>query len=845
MIDFMRRRHARHKRKTFLRRLTGAVFTLVLAMTFTAVAIFLLWISSFNIPDPTSLQNRRVTESTKIYDRTGKILLYDVHENIKRKVLPLSLISRHVKNAAVAIEDAEFYQHRGIRPLSFLRAIMANIGSGSFSQGGSTITQQVVKNSLLTSEKRISRKIKEWVLAVKLEQAYSKEQILGIYLNEAPYGGSIYGIEEAGQSFFGKPAMELSVAEAAYLAALPNAPSFYSPYGAHRDKLEERKNMVLKQMLANRFIAEDEYQRAMAEKVEFRAQEEKGIKAPHFVFYVKQYLEEKYGRQFVEEQGLKVTTTLDYELQKKAEEVVKKFAIENKKVFDAENAALVGLTPGTGEITVMVGSRDYFDTEIQGNFNVATAKRQPGSAFKPFVYAAAFEKGFLPQTVVLDIKTEFSTECNPNGSPKFGSARCYNPENYDKIYRGPVTLRQALAQSINIPSIKTLYLAGLKNSLDTAKDMGITTLTDIDRYGLTLVLGGGEVTLLELTSAYGVFANEGIRVPHTAILKIENKDGEVVEENRPTANRVISEDAVKKINDVLSDTAARAPAFGTGAPLGFPGRSVAVKTGTTNDYRDAWIIGYTPDFVLGAWAGNNDNRPMEKKVARFIVAPLWNAFMNEVLPSLPDKKFPKVADIEDRSVNPVLRGFWEGGQTYVMDRISGKLATPFTPEETKKEKSIRNIHTILYWVSKENPQGGRPVQPESDSQFASWEYAVSAWALAQGLGTGGETAPTAHDDIHVPANNPRVVILSPRHGDTLVDTAKVEIAATGSGPYPMSRMDVFINGFYAGSARGQPFTLSFSLADLPLLKIENEVRVVMFDTAYNKGEAATFFRTRL
>ncbi len=679
-------------------------------------------------------------------------------------------------------------------------------------------------------------------MSLKLERLYGKDEILSIYLNESPYGGSIYGVEEASQSFFGNPAKDVTLAEAAYLAALPNAPTYYSPYGNHKDKLEERKNVVLYRMFENGFITESEYDAARKEKVEFRAQEEKGIKAPHFVFFIKQYLEEKYGVRFVEEEGLKVITTLDYSLQEKAEEVAKKYALENKKHFNAENAALVGINPSNGEVLVMVGSRDYFDKEIDGNFNVALARRQPGSAFKPFVYAAAFEKGYLPQTVLFDLKTEFSVECNPDGTKKFPSATCYNPENYDNTYRGPVSLREALAQSINIPSIKTLYLAGLNNSLQTAKDVGITTLTDINRYGLTLVLGGGEVSLLEMTSAYGVFGNGGVRIPYNSILRIENKEGKVIEESNPEPIVVIKDDVARKINDVLSDNKARTPAFGAGSPLYFPGRDVAAKTGTTNDYRDAWIIGYTPDFALGAWAGNNDNSPMEIKVAGFIIAPLWNAFMTEVLKDLPDKKFSRVSDTTDKTLPPSLRGFWEGGESYIIDRISGKRATEFTPEETKKEKVVRSVHSILYWIDKNNIYGPRPDQPHNDPQFVSWEYAVRLWKEERAIvDESSSVIPTSPDNIHVPENKPRVVIISPAD-NALVAQGNIPVFVSATGPYPPTRMDLFVNGSYVASSRNAPFELSFSTNDVFIVKEENEIKVVVFDSVFNKSETVIHVR---
>ncbi len=696
-----------------------------------------IWSTTLTIPDLRSFEERRVSQSAKIYDRTGKILLYNLSDDATRTIVPLSEISRNIRNATVAIEDAEFYEHYGIKPTAIIRAVLSNILiilhlSDGYTQGGSTITQQVVKNSLLTTDKTITRKLKEWVLALKLDRTLSKDQILEIYLNESPYGGRIYGVTEASRSFFGKEPGELSVAEAAYIASLPQAPSFYSPYGNHKDRLENRKNLVLRRMRDNNFLNEEEYQTALAEKIEFLPQSEKGILAPHFVFYIAEYLESKYGKQAILENGLKIITTLDYDLQQKAEKIVNRYATQNEKDFNAENASLVAVDPKTGEILVMVGSRNYFDKEIDGNFNIALAHRQPGSAFKPFVYATAFKKGYTPQTVLFDVKTEFSTTCSPDGSPLSSTAECYHPENYDNIFRGPVTMKNSLAQSLNIPSVKTLYLAGMNESLKTARDMGITTLTDPARYGLTLVLGGGEVSLLELTGAYGAFANEGTRNPNVGILQIEDSKGNILEEFKTESQQALDADIARSVSDILSDNEAREPLFGNASPLYFPGRDVAAKTGTTNDYRDAWIIGYTPNIAVGAWAGNNDNSPMEKKVAGFIIAPLWNAFMKEALSIRPNERFTSPEPISS-DIKPVLRGIWQGGQTQTIDKTTGQLATDQTLPQNREERVVKSIHNILYWVNKNDPRGETPINPQNDSQFERWEYAVQKWLSGQGI----------------------------------------------------------------------------------------------------------------
>src|SRR3989344_4029788 len=495
-------------KKTRIISIKTAMVVIISAGLFSG-GIGLFWISSLKAPSLEAFEGRSISQSTKIYDRTGEVLLYDLHEEAKRTLIPYTEISPNIKNATVAIEDERFYQHKGVEPSSFLRAVLVNIKRGELSQGGSTITQQVVKNTILTNDKKISRKIKEWVLAVKLESKYSKEEILAFYLNEMPYGGNIYGVEEASGKFFGITSNDLSLAQAAYLAAIPQAPTFYSPYGNNREALEKRKNLVLGKMFGNKFITQEDLDSAKSEKVEFKKQETSGIKAPHFVLYVKEILEKEYGERVLREKGYKIITTLDWDLQEKAEEIVKRNALENK--------------------------------DIDGNFNVTIANRQPGSAFKPFVYATAFSKGYTPETVVFDVETEFSALCNPDGSPKTPGRKdlCYMPGNYDNIYRGPISLRNALAQSINIPAVKTLYLSGLRDSLMTAKNMGLTTLDDINRYGLTLVLGGGEVKLLEMTNAYAAFANEGVLTERRGILRIENQKVDAVKSYEIKKTKVI------------------------------------------------------------------------------------------------------------------------------------------------------------------------------------------------------------------------------------------------------------------------------------------------------------------
>lgn len=690
---------------------------MILGVFFFIGAVGIVWISTFKLPSLESIHERRVFESAKIYDRTGEILLYDTGGDIKRSIVPLENISRHIRNATIAIEDDKFYLHHGFRPTAFLRAIIVNISSLDFSQGGSTITQQVVKNSLLTGDKSLlggpARKLKEIVLALKLEKMVSKDEILSMYLNEIPYGGTLYGVEEASRAFFGKSANEVTLAESAYLASIPKAPTYYSPYGKNKDKLDQRKDLVLSLMYKNGFISEEEYQQAKDEEVSFVAKGDQGIKAPHFVFYVLEYLKNKYGEDMLETGGLRVVTTLNYDLQSIGERIAYDYATENKTKFNAENAAIVAIDPRNGDILTMVGSKGYFEKDIDGAFNVTTSKRQPGSTFKPFVYAQALLKGYTPETVVFDVKTQFSTSCGADNLTSI--APCYSPDNYDNLFRGPVTLRNALAQSLNIPSVKVLYLAGLADSIKLARDMGMTSLSNRGDYGLTLVLGGGEVTPLEITSAYGVFANNGKKVEIHPILEVKDKNQNILEKAEVREMQVLDKEVAIKISDMLSDNNARAPSFGQTSALYFPNRDVAVKTGTTNDYRDAWIIGYTPSIAVGAWAGNNDNSPMEKKVAGFIVAPIWRAFMDQVTARYGVENFEDPLLDDPNLLKPVMMGIWQGG---IMATSSNqKIVTG-------------GVHNILHWVDKNEPRGPIPENPSSDLQYERWERGVRLWAEA-------------------------------------------------------------------------------------------------------------------
>jgi len=807
------------------------------------VALMIFWLASLKIPDFRSFEDRKITNSTKIYDRTGEILLYDIHQDVKRTDIAFEDMGSNIKNTTVAVEDSNFYNHGGIQVKSIVRAVLSNLFGMGKTQGGSTITQQLVKNTLLNSKKTINRKIKEWVLAIKIDQSMPKEKILELYLNEAPYGGTIYGIEEAAKTYFGKNAHDLTLAEASYLAAIPQSPTILSPYGKNKDKLEERKNFVLSRMKEINFISEEEYSNAKNEIVSFLPQATVGIKAPHFVFFVKDYLEQKYGTDAVKKGGFKVITTLDYDLQQKGEQIVKEGALENEKNWNGSNAGLVAIDPKTGQILTMVGSRDYFDKAIDGNYNIATAHRQPGSAFKPFIYATAFNKGFTPDTVLFDLPTEFQTTCNAYGKalPGHNQKNCYMPDNYDGKYRGPMILRDALGASINIPAVKLFYLVGLRDALKTAEEMGISTLTDVSRYGLTLVIGGGEVSLLDMTSAYGVFANNGIKNSYTGILKIEDINGKVLEEFTPNTKEVLPKNTALTISDILSDNKARILTFGANSVLNIS--NTAVKTGTTNSNKDAWTIGYTPSVVVGVWAGNNDNKPM-KKGGVAMAGPIWNKFIIEALKILPDEKFEKPdLSVDIEKVKPALRGFWQGNENFFIDKISGKLATSSTPNETKKEKIITNVHSILYWVNRGDVLGPAPSNPSDDSQFNHWEIPVQNW-WAQHRGNYAITTlaekPTVIDDVHTDANKPIVSIVEPNMMEIYSPDQKMQLKISSTGYFPLQKIDIFINDAYLGTSK-IPFSFSFTPSELDSLKSENELKIISYDTVYNRSETTSTF----
>lgn len=682
---------------------------------------------SKDLPSPNAVNTRVVAQSTKIFDRTGQHLLYDVHGEEKRTVISFDQIPDNVKYATIALEDQGFYEHHGVVVSAIIRSALKDVAKGAKAQGGSTITQQLVKQSLLTSEKTLTRKIKELILSLEIEQRYSKDEILGMYLNEIPYGSSAYGIEAAAQTFFGKSAKDLTLSEASLLACLPNAPTYYSPFGVHTDGLKARQEMALDRMASLGYITEQQAQEA--KDIDILAEispKQNNISAPHFVMYVKDYLVSKYGEQAVEQGGLKVYTTLDWNMQQIAEKVVAEGAVKNL-ANKATNAALVAADPKTGQILTMVGSKDYFDKSIDGQVNVALANRQPGSSFKPYVYLAAFSKGYTPETLLYDVPTNFSSD----------SGQDYSPQNYDGSFHGPLQMKNALAMSLNIPAVKTLYLAGVKDSISLAKGLGISGLNQPERYGLSLVLGGGEVKLIDHVNAYGALAAGGVHRDKAVILKVEDKDGAILEQYRQTdGQRVIDEKYVAMLDHIMSTNEYRAPVFGDNNPFKFTDRPVAAKTGTTNEFRDGWAMGYTPSLAVGVWAGNNNNSSMKAGADGIVVAaPIWRSFMNQVLTNYAIEQFPKYDKDELKDISKsVLIGKQDLSEDVKVckkekDKDSGEycIANDTCPEDRVDEKSFGEIHDILYYVNKDDPQGDYPRDPKSDPQYKNWEKGVQEW----------------------------------------------------------------------------------------------------------------------
>ena len=672
-----------------------------------------------DLPNPQKLNFKEVTAATKIYDRHDK-LLFDIFTDQNRTLVPLSDIPDDLKKATIAIEDKDFYKHGGINPIGgMLRGLAATI-TGRQLQGGSTITQQLVKSALLTPERTVIRKIKEIILAFWVELLYPKDKILEMYLNQVPYGGTAWGVGTAAEKYFGKKVKDLNLAESSLLAGLPQAPTLYSPFGNHPELAVERQHAVLTRLVEDKYISKEQKEEAIQTPLVFA--KPTNIKAPHFVMYVKEQLVTKYGEHLVERGGLKVTTTLDLDLQEYAQATV---ASEIKKIqyMNVGNAAALITKPATGEILAMVGSTDYFATP-SGSFNVTTALRQPGSSIKPVTYAIGMENKLItPGTMLLDVPTCWGVVNQPQ----------YCPKNYDGKFHGPVHVRFALGNSYNIPAVKMLYMNTLETMVASASAFGLDTFKDPKYYGLSLTLGGGEVRMTDMAEAFGIFANSGVRKDLVSIRKIVDRDGKILEENKdPNIDKTIPSQLLLKgtkalspetaflISHILLDNNARQDAFGPNSSLVIPGHAVSVKTGTTDDLRDNWTIGFTPQVLVAVWVGNNDNSMMNRALVSGVTgaAPIWNKLMKKTLtgktdlwPKQPEGVIgkqictisgllpPNGEEAPDKGCETRFEYFWKGTeptekehmkQSILIDKSTSDIAQPGKTDNTEIQE-----HQIL------------------------------------------------------------------------------------------------------------------------------------------------------
>ncbi len=696
-----------------------------------------------DLPSPDELVNgnARFSVATQIYDRHGTPL-YDLYDDERRVPVKLTDLPPYVYQASIAIEDKKFYSHHGFDPSGIMRAFIVNKIRGRTAQGGSTITQQLMKKAFLTNEKSYDRKIKEIALAIITEMRYTKDQILEMYLNYISYGGTAVGIGSAAQTYFGKEATELTLAEAALLAGLPQAPSRYSPFQSDATAAKNRQKQVLDNMVEMEFITRDEADEAFAQQLVYTTKTI-DIQAPHWVFYVRDLLIDKFGEQKVMRGGLRVTTTLDLTIQEAAEATLAA-ELETLAKLDVGNGAMLITKPKTGEILAMVGSKNYYDTEQDGQFNVTTALRQPGSSIKPLVYATAFEqKALNPSSILLDIPT-----CFQNIGQKD-----YCPKNYNGGFNGPTTVRQALGSSLNIPAVKALRIIGLESFIYQAQKMGITTWTNAKNYGWSLSLGGGEVKMVDMAVAYGALANMGVKMPGLALLKVEDYQGNVLYEadlaereklvtylqehpdqkfedlaDGETVNRVLSNEAAYLTTDIMRDDRARWLGFGSNSQLMIKKRDVAVKTGTTNDLRDNWTVGFTPDLLSIVWVGNTDSSPMNGRLVSGVTgaAPIWHDIMSYLLENQEDIEWPVVGDIEEDMV------CWTGMPRRDQDFTFNEDGTPMNDScgEQQKDKFWADGAPTRSGIRREaiyicSNTGVPPVGDEDCGELQAGDYTIA------------------------------------------------------------------------------------------------------------------------
>jgi len=813
-------------------RLTSTVVTIIFFLLVIAVigltALFAFY--SRDLPRPDRVR-RTEGFSTVIYDRSGGAL-YDIYDKENRIPIELGDIPTCMRQATVAIEDKDFYKHQGYSQAGMVRAILNIIFLHNL-QGGSTLTQQLVKNVLLTSERSFPRKIKEFILAVQIERKYSKDEILQMYLNEAPYGGTTAGVEKASQYYFDKHAKDLSLLECVILAGLPNSPSHYSPFNAEDPKAYVwRSEQVTRRMREDGYITSDQEKEIKDQlpTVAFTTRRT-DIKAAHFVMYVRQQLIDRFGEQAVESGGLRVTTTLDGKLQEEAEKIVAE-EIEKLKGLKVGNGAAVVTNPKTGEILAMVGSKDYFATQ-GGTFNIVTqATRQPGSSIKPITYATALKKGYTPATVLLDVETHF-----PGGA----NEKDYVPKNYDGKFHGPMQLRFALGNSINVVAVKLQALVGVKEMLKVANEMGLTTLAPTDemanRLGLSVVLGGGDVRLIDMASSFGVFATGGTHFDPYAITKVTDSNGKVLwEQKPPKGKKVLPEEVAFLISNILQDNDARKEVFGEKSLLVVPGKTVSVKTGTTDDIRDNWTIGFTPSVVIGVWVGNNDNSPMNPRLVSGVTgaAPIWNRIMRGVLKDHSDEPFKVPANVVQMDIDAFAGGLPRGGMPTRKEYfIKGTEPTEESPvyKKLKISKSQNDKLANPVEVATGNYDEKEFFDFEEKDTVSSdgknrWQEAIDAWAAGQSDNHYKIPKGTSTD------NGSKVVVSVNKPNDKeRIDSHDVQIEARATSVNTISRMELEVDGSARISVNDDRFSQTINLPDG-----NHRIKVKAFDDKGNSGD---------
>ncbi len=796
------------------------------------LGIFLFAWFSKDLPRPDRV-SRTEGMSTVISDRNGEVL-YDIYGEQNRVPVALSDMPLHLRQATIAIEDKDFYKHQGFSLTGMGRA-MINIFVFRNLQGGSTLTQQLVKNVLLTSERTIPRKIKEFILAVQIERKYSKDQILQMYLNEAPYGGTAVGVETASQTYFGKHTKDLSLTEAVVLAGLPQSPSKYSPiYSSNPKAYILRSEQVLRRMREDGYISQDQEEKVKKELPQVKFSEENvNFRAPHFVMYVKEQLIQQFGEKMVEQGGLKVTTTLDWKIQQEAEKIVKE-EIDKLKSLKVSNGAAVVIDPKTGEILSMVGSKDYSATDTAGlKFNVVTqGLRQPGSAIKPIIYATAFKKGYTPSTLIVDVETHFPGGDKPD----------YVPKNYDGKFRGPVQVRYALANSINIVAVKMLAMVGVKDALSTAYDMGLNTLKPTDenlkRLGLSMTLGGGEVTLLDLTSAFSVFASEGVRHEPLSILKVQDSSGKTLFEAKPgLGQKVLSPEVSFLISNILQDNEARKEIFGPSSWLVVSGKTVSVKTGTTDDKRDNWTVGYTPSSTVGVWVGNNDNSPMNPTLASGVTgaAPIWNRLMRLVLKNKADEPMVVPSGIVNSQIDGYGGGLPKDGQPQRTEYfISGTepTATANIYQRLKISKNNGKLANAVEIAKGEFEEKDFIVLTEQDPVSTDgknrWQEGIDAWLSGNSDSKYHPPRDVSTDKL----NDVAVRIKTPGDHNQINDNnVQVEADAVSAGE--IIKMEISVDGEIKKTVSSNNFSDKINMTTGP-----HEIKVKAYDSRGNAGETA-------